>query len=115
MALNIYYDDEKYDDPDHDHQELDNIFIAILNILEQNNVLPLPSADKSKLLEYVRDNIIEYYKNHIYNQTIIMMQELFETYNKYIINESKYLDILEKILEKMLVKPNKSNKSLCKS
>lgn len=109
VALNIYYDDEsplRYD-LDHHVTKLIDIFQEILMILENNNVLPVPSLEKSKLLDYVKNNIIDYYMNYVYNPTILMMSELFEAYNKYIINEAKYLGMLEKLLEKKLFQQNK--------
>lgn len=56
--------------------------------------------DENKFVEYLEHNIIPYYKI-LYNNSIIQMKNLFEKYNGYIINESKYIEIIS-LLNKSL-------------
>ena len=56
--------------------------------------------DENKFVEYLEHNIIPYY-TILYNNSIIQMKNLFEKYNGYIINESKYIEIIS-LLNKSL-------------
>ena len=95
-VLSIY--DGDYD-PDKATKNLDEIFDQITNIFLQNNIIEIES--ESELITYLRDYIYPYYKNAMYTQTINQMLNLFETYNKYILNEARHIEILDILLTKI--------------
>ena len=97
LTLGIYEGDY---DQDKSIKNLDDIFNKITNVLLQNKIIPID--EESNLIEYLKNYVYEYYKEAMYTKTIHQMMQLFETYNRYILNESRQIEILEMLLNKVI-------------
>ena len=95
IQLDIYKDEEE--------EEIlliktiDDIYEKITEIIDNENYIV--GDNENKIINNIREYIIPYYKE-ITQEIIQDMKKIIESYNKYILNESKYIEILEIIKKK---------------
>jgi hypothetical protein len=89
-------------DEDKEIKDIDDMFIKITNILLNNKLIPI--VEDSEMITYLKDYLYTYYKDAMYIKTIHQMHQLFDSYNRYILNEARYLDIIEILLAE--IKPS---------
>ncbi len=95
-VLKIYSGDE---DEDRTITNVDDLLEPINIILKKNTVLSIP--DDSSVLKNLTDNIYPYFRD-LFVHVITSMKILLDNYNNYILNENRYLNILEDIVQKAI-------------
>lgn len=94
LKTNIY---ENEMDADKSIQNIDILFNNIKNIIINNDVLVIPQS--SELMTNLDNYIFKYYKD-IFNQIIPQMKTVLDNYSRFILNESRFLEI-SKLLNDM--------------
>ena len=87
-VLKLYEDDN---DPAINIDSLDSLFGHVEHLILLNNTLPL-STD-SDIIKQIRDKIFKYYID-LSNLVIHQMKNLIDNYNRFIINEGRYINII---------------------
>lgn len=99
-VLKIYNDDY---DSSKKISNFDDIFSPILGIIKSNGVIMID--DDSSLIKNLRDVILPYYKE-MYTIIIPKMKILSDNYFRYLMNESKYVEIMNILLQKSVAETN---------
>lgn len=96
FVLKIYSDEL---DEDRKIDNLDIFFTKINALIMENNTIPI--NQDSSLIKNLNAYIYPYYKD-IFTLVIESMKVLIENYNRYIINQSRYIDIMVTVLNKAI-------------
>lgn len=99
IVLNIWNDDDDYDDPDKKYESLDKLFENLLNIIKMNPVVAVD--ENTSFIKNIRQYIIPYFKDIITN-TIPIMKKLLDNYNRLILNEGRHVEIMKLFLDKII-------------
>lgn len=94
--LKIYSGDE---DEDRTISSIEELFEPINIIIKRNTSLPI--TDESSIIKNLEDIIYPYYKDLLIN-SVTLMKVLIDNYNSFILNEGRYLEILDLIINKAL-------------
>lgn len=103
--LKIY---ESEYDPDK-QVSLDEAFTVLANKLINNGTVTI--TEDSSLIKNLKSSVFPYYKN-LFEQFVPNMKLLVDNYNRYIINESKYIDMVSALLHRSS-KNNNQNYKRC--
>lgn len=98
--LQLFVDDV---DPHRKISSLDQIFQPIIELLMNNPAIKIP--EDSSLIVNLKSNIFKYY-NEIISTVIPMMQIILDNYNRYIINDSRLVDIMQTMTQKATTETN---------
>jgi len=96
FVLKIYsgeFDEHK------DITSIDSIFGSIVDILKANRVMPI--SHTSPLITNLYDYVFPYYKD-LFQECISKARVLIDNYNRYIVNNTKYIVIIDSLLSKAL-------------
>lgn len=94
--LDIYENDY---DPDKTYNSLDSMFEKIFDIIKQNPVMSI--EDDSSIITNLKDYVIPFYKD-LLNEVVPKMKQLIHNYNRYILNESRYIEIMALVNDKSI-------------
>lgn len=98
--LQLFVDDV---DPHRKISAIDQIFQPIIELLMNNPAIKIP--EDSSLIVNLKSNIFKYY-NEIISTVIPMMQIILDNYNRYIINDSRLVDIMQTMTQKATTETN---------
>lgn len=95
-VLELYAGDDEAEDEDMKITSIDEIFDEITTLLKKNPVLALTS--ESSLIKNLEEYVLPYYKD-VAEQLIKGMKNIIDNYNRFIMNESKYIDVVSLVVD----------------
>ncbi len=85
------------DDPHEKIGSVERLFEPIVNIIISNTIVPIDKS--SSLITNLNEHIFPYYKT-LMSEFIPKMKVLIDNYNRYIINQGRYIKIVDLLFEK---------------
>jgi len=101
--LDIYDDTDDYEDNDRNLDSIDELFNNIATIIMRNPVVPVKID--STLIVNINNYVIPYYKEIII-QVIPAMKKIMDNYNRFIMNDSRHIDIMKELIDRAVTEVN---------
>jgi hypothetical protein len=97
FVLKIFKGDGN-EDPHSQIVSVDRLFEPIIDTLKSTTIIHID--DNSSLIKNIKTYLIPYY-NNLFNEFIPAMKVMIDNYNRFIINQGKYIEIINMLNDRM--------------